>query len=272
MVTCRALEYSSFSIGTGTVDEQPARHPEAQTEGRGIGVEQQQLPDPSRPRDLGAAEGPAQRDGRRSALEVPGIRRLHSGDHDGPPCARPRAGSTPPRSSPAPPDTVTDMTLVEVTDADGVRLVRWNRPEALNAFNDEVWDATRNALTSAQASPDAALRRAHRDGASLHVGTGPRRDDGAARARRRRASRLPRPHPGAGVVRQALARGGERSGARDRRHDPPPLRHRLDRRGRPSQGAVRDPRRHHRSRRLASAAPAHGLAGRRRTSSSPPTG
>lgn len=46
------------------------------------------------------------------------------------------------------------MTLVEVTDADGVRVVRWNRPDALNAFNDEVWDATRNALTSAQSDPD----------------------------------------------------------------------------------------------------------------------
>jgi enoyl-CoA hydratase/carnithine racemase len=45
------------------------------------------------------------------------------------------------------------MTLVELTDADGVRLVRWNRPDALNAFNDEVWDATRDALVSAQADP-----------------------------------------------------------------------------------------------------------------------
>ena len=48
------------------------------------------------------------------------------------------------------------MTLVEVTDADGVRVIRWNRPEALNAFNDEVWDTTRHALLGAQA--DAELR------------------------------------------------------------------------------------------------------------------
>ena len=54
------------------------------------------------------------------------------------------------------------MTLVEVTDADGVRLIRWNRPDALNAFNDEVWDATRDALVRRGGRPRAALRRAHR--------------------------------------------------------------------------------------------------------------
>ena len=44
--------------------------------------------------------------------------------------------------------------LVTVTDADGVRLVTWNRPDALNAFNDEVWDGTRDALRGAQADPE----------------------------------------------------------------------------------------------------------------------
>jgi enoyl-CoA hydratase/carnithine racemase len=46
------------------------------------------------------------------------------------------------------------MTMVEIADADGVRLVTWNRPEALNALNDELWDATRDALVSAQADPE----------------------------------------------------------------------------------------------------------------------
>jgi enoyl-CoA hydratase/carnithine racemase len=45
------------------------------------------------------------------------------------------------------------MAPVEITDADGVRLVTWNRPEALNALNDELWDATRDALVEAQADP-----------------------------------------------------------------------------------------------------------------------
>jgi enoyl-CoA hydratase/carnithine racemase len=46
------------------------------------------------------------------------------------------------------------MTHLEIADADGVRLVTWNRPEALNALNDELWDATRDALVSAQTDPE----------------------------------------------------------------------------------------------------------------------
>jgi len=46
------------------------------------------------------------------------------------------------------------MIPVEVVDADGVRLVTWNRPDALNALNDELWDATREALASAQNDPE----------------------------------------------------------------------------------------------------------------------
>lgn len=46
------------------------------------------------------------------------------------------------------------MTNVEILDADGVRLVTWNRPDALNALNDELWDATRDALAGAQADSD----------------------------------------------------------------------------------------------------------------------
>jgi enoyl-CoA hydratase/carnithine racemase len=46
------------------------------------------------------------------------------------------------------------VTLVEITDGDGVRLVTWNRPDALNAFNDELWDATRDALVTAAADPE----------------------------------------------------------------------------------------------------------------------
>ena len=43
---------------------------------------------------------------------------------------------------------------MEIADADGVRLVTWNRPEALNALNDDLWDATRQALVGAQADGD----------------------------------------------------------------------------------------------------------------------
>jgi enoyl-CoA hydratase/carnithine racemase len=46
------------------------------------------------------------------------------------------------------------MTDVEIVDAEGVRLVTWNRPDALNALNDELWDATRDALVGAQIDPE----------------------------------------------------------------------------------------------------------------------
>ena len=45
------------------------------------------------------------------------------------------------------------MGLVDIQDADGVRLLRWNRPDALNALNDELWDATTEALVSARVEP-----------------------------------------------------------------------------------------------------------------------
>lgn len=40
---------------------------------------------------------------------------------------------------------------VLVHDDDGVRTVTWNRPDALNAMTVEMWDATRDALRSADA-------------------------------------------------------------------------------------------------------------------------
>ncbi len=46
------------------------------------------------------------------------------------------------------------MTTLEIADGDGVRLLTWNRPEALNALNDDLWDATRDALVAAQADPE----------------------------------------------------------------------------------------------------------------------
>jgi enoyl-CoA hydratase/carnithine racemase len=44
--------------------------------------------------------------------------------------------------------------IITIEDADGVRLVTWNRPEAMNAMNDALWDATRDALLGAQADPE----------------------------------------------------------------------------------------------------------------------
>ena len=41
-----------------------------------------------------------------------------------------------------------DSNVLEVQDDDGVRLVRWNRPDALNAMSLELWDGTAAALRS----------------------------------------------------------------------------------------------------------------------------
>lgn len=47
------------------------------------------------------------------------------------------------------------MSAVRIDDADGVRLVTWDRPEARNAMNDELWDATTTALEDARS--DASI-------------------------------------------------------------------------------------------------------------------
>jgi enoyl-CoA hydratase/carnithine racemase len=46
------------------------------------------------------------------------------------------------------------MGVLGIEDADGVRVLTLNRPDALNAFNDELWDATRDALVEAQGRDD----------------------------------------------------------------------------------------------------------------------
>jgi enoyl-CoA hydratase/carnithine racemase len=48
------------------------------------------------------------------------------------------------------------MPVLLVDDRDGVRLLTFNRPDALNAFNNELWDAVRDALLDAQAGTDVA--------------------------------------------------------------------------------------------------------------------
>lgn len=42
---------------------------------------------------------------------------------------------------------------VETQDGDGVRLVRWNRPDRLNAMDNTMWEGTADALEGAAADP-----------------------------------------------------------------------------------------------------------------------
>lgn len=48
------------------------------------------------------------------------------------------------------------MSILEVSDGSGVRVVRWNRPARLNAMNNELWEGTLEALEGAVG--DAGLR------------------------------------------------------------------------------------------------------------------
>ena len=47
--------------------------------------------------------------------------------------------------------------LVEIDDANGVRTLTLNRPEALNAFNEALYEAAADALRRAAEDPDVAV-------------------------------------------------------------------------------------------------------------------
>lgn len=47
-----------------------------------------------------------------------------------------------------------DATVLQIVDGDGVRLLTLNRPEALNAFNQQLWHAVADALVEAGERPD----------------------------------------------------------------------------------------------------------------------
>lgn len=62
------------------------------------------------------------------------------------------------------------MTLI-VSDANRVRTVLLNRPEALNAFNEELYDATAEALLEAAQDPSVAVVLISGNGRAFSAGT-----------------------------------------------------------------------------------------------------
>ena len=52
---------------------------------------------------------------------------------------------------------MTDETVLRVEDVGRVRLLTLDRPAALNAFDDDLYDAVREALADASASPEVAV-------------------------------------------------------------------------------------------------------------------
>ncbi|WP_419917923.1 enoyl-CoA hydratase/isomerase family protein [Candidatus Poriferisocius sp.] len=61
--------------------------------------------------------------------------------------------------------------MLEIEDHGRVRLLRLNRPEALNAFNEALYDATAQALIDAAAAPDVAVLVVTGTGRSFCAGT-----------------------------------------------------------------------------------------------------
>ncbi|WP_182379922.1 enoyl-CoA hydratase-related protein [Nocardioides sp. WS12] len=62
------------------------------------------------------------------------------------------------------------MTLI-VSDANRVRTILLNRPEALNAFNEELYDATADALLEAAQDPSVAVVLISGNGRAFSAGT-----------------------------------------------------------------------------------------------------
>ena len=47
--------------------------------------------------------------------------------------------------------------MIKIDNDGRVRVITFNRPEALNAFNEDLYDATTEALMDAAAAPDVAV-------------------------------------------------------------------------------------------------------------------
>jgi enoyl-CoA hydratase/carnithine racemase len=61
--------------------------------------------------------------------------------------------------------------MLRIDDADRVRTITFDRPDALNAFNEALYDATTEALIDAAADPDVAVAVITGTGRSFSAGT-----------------------------------------------------------------------------------------------------
>ena len=125
---------------------------------------------------------------------------------------------------------------IRIDDADGVRVVTWERADALNAMSLDMWDGTRDALDSAVAD-GIRVHRPDRIGPRVQRRPGPRRDGRPAPGRR--DPRLPGCDACAAGGPGPAHRSGQRPRRGVRRHRPAVVRLRARLRRGPLPGSVR---------------------------------
>ena len=106
---------------------------------------------------------------------------------------------------------------LQIHDSDGVRFITLDRPDAKNAFNDELYDGVRQTLEDSSADPSVSVCLITGSGDTFSAG-----QDLKALAdvpdRPTRRQRVPRLRPGIGRLRQAADRRRQRCRGRSR-HD-----------------------------------------------------
>ena len=138
---------------TDAVDQQPAGHAEPHADDGPISVEEQQLADPTNRLDRRAPQCVDHHRSRRTTrvTGVEGRDGRDGGTDDG-------FGRLPVHldldqlghpSDGIPSWQTRRMTVLDIEDTAGVRLLTLNRPEAKNAFNEALWNATSDALEAA---------------------------------------------------------------------------------------------------------------------------
>ena len=146
-----------------------------------------------------------------------------------------------------------------------MRIVRFNRPEARNAFNFALYDAVTDAITDAAVSSDVHVVVLTGTGSAFSAGQDLKEMAQLVTGRgdARGGHGVPGPARRRAVLREAVARRGERRGGGTRVHAAGPLRSRVHGRRRPPAGALRRARGAARGGQQLSLPAHHGMAARR---------
>ena len=118
--------------------------------------------------------------------------------------------------------------VLDIRDTDRIRIITLNRPDALNAFNEALYDATTEALMAAADDPTVAVVVITGTGRAFSAGTDViEMSQRNSREHRARRPRVPGTDRSAGRVPEAAHQRGQRSGPRHRHDDAGALRPRV---------------------------------------------